>query len=420
MRRRFHCLRSTPAILMLGIFCFSGGGTEAQPAGGSTEWPQWRGPNRDGMSSLVPLSKQWPESGPSQMWRKPLGEGFSGISISGSRLYTMYSKGTHEYVVCLNAADGGELWKVRTGATYMEGHGNGPRSTPTVDGDRIYAMGASGELFALDAGTGKVIWRRDLRLEFGSNRPTWGFSSSPLIEGQLVLIEAGGSNNRSLMAFDKETGEVVWGSGEDPIGYSSPIALNSGGTRQILFFTGAALVSLSPASGEPYWRYEWPNSSHINVAMPLFIAPDRVFVSSSYSTGGAMVQITQADSGLGVAELWFTKKMKNHFNTSVYHEGMLYGFDNAILTCLDAETGEVSWQARGYGKGSLIYADGHLIVLSDDGRLAIVEANPQAHVEVGSAQILSGRCWTAPSLANGRLYLRNLEEIVSLDIEGKS
>ena len=411
-------LYGAPAILVLGLLWSGAPTADAQPADGSTEWPQWRGPNRDGMSSLVPLNKEWTETGPPQMWRQPLGEGFSGMSISGSRLYTMYAKGTNEYAVCLNTVDGSEIWKVRSGAKYMESHGNGPRCTPAVDGDRVYTLGASGELFALDAATGKVIWTRNLRMEFGSKRPTWGFTSSPLIEGNLVLIEAGGSNDRSLMAFDKDSGEVVWGSGADPIGYSSPIAVDAVGKRQILFFTGAALVSLSPSNGAPNWRHEWPNS--INPATPVFIAPDRVFVSSSYSIGGAMVQITQADTGLGVQELWFTKKMKNHFNSSVYYQGMLYGFDNAILTCIDAQTGEVKWKARGYGKGTLLYADGHLVVLSEDGKLALVEANPNEHVEVSSAQILSGRCWTAPSLANGRLYLRNLEEIVSLDIEGKS
>ena len=411
-------LYCAPAILALGLFWTGARTAVAQPGDGSTEWPQWRGPNRDGMSALAPLNKEWTEKGPPQVWRHSLGAGFSGISITGSRLYTMYSKGTNEYVVCLNAADGGERWKVRTGATFMESHGNGPRCTPTVHGDRLYTMGASGELFALDATTGKIIWKRNLRMEFGSKRPTWGFTSSPLIEGNLLLIEAGGSNDRALMAFDKDTGELVWGSGKDPIGYSSPIAVNAVGGRQILFFTGAALVSLDPSSGEPNWRYEWPNS--INPAMPVFIAPDRVFVSSSYGIGGAMVQITQADTGMGATELWFTKKMKNHFNSSVYHQGMLYGFDNAILTCIDAKTGAVMWKTREYGKGSLIYADGHLIVLGEAGKLAIVEANPDAHVEVGSAQVLSGRCWTAPSLANGRLYLRNLEEIVALDMEGKS
>ena len=417
MRSR-HLWQSAPLALALGLFWLGNGMAGAQPAGGSTEWPQWRGPNRDGMSSLVPLSKQWPESGPTQVWRKPLGEGFSGLSVSGSRLYTMFSKGTNEYAVCLDAADGTEIWKTRTGAKYMESHGNGPRSTPTIEGDRLYTMGASGELFALDAMSGKVLWKRDLRMEFGSKRPTWGFTTSPLIEGNLVVVEAGGSDERSVMAFDKDTGEVAWATGADPIGYSSPIAVDAVGGRQILFFTGAALVSLSPSSGALNWRHEWPNQ--INPAMPVFLEPDRVFVSSSYGIGGAMVQITKADTGLGVQELWFTKKMKNHFNSSVYHEGMLYGFDNAILTCLDAKTGEVKWKARGYGKGTLLYADGHLVILSEDGKLAIVEANPDKHVEVSSAQILSGRCWTAPSLANGRLYLRNLEEIVSLDLEGKS
>ena len=331
----------------------------------------------------------------------------------------MYSTGASEFVVSLNALDGSEVWKSRTGAKYSEGNGNGPRCTPTVDGDRVYTLGASGELLALEVGTGKTIWQRNLRREFRSKRPHWGFTSSPLIEGNSVLVEAGGSNERALMAFDKMTGEELWGSGEDPIGYSSPIAVDALGVRQILFFTGAALVSLSP-DGQPYWRHKWPNEGGINPATPVFIPPDRVFVSSGYGTGGAVLQMQSTDAGPGVSEVWFSKEMKNHFSTSIYHEGHIYGFDEAIFKCVDVDTGDERWKVRGYGKGTLIFADGHLIVLSDEGKLAMVEANPDAHVEVTSAQVMSDRCWTSPSLAAGRLYLRNMVEIVCLDLAGRS
>ncbi len=422
MKRRYRNLSFrnavTAAVLVWG---FSNDLSNAEPGDEpKADWPQWRGPNRDGLAPASHIATAWTEAGPKQVWRKRLGEGFSGISVSGSRAYTMYAKGHNEYVVCLNAADGSEVWSRRTGANFMEGHGNGPRCTPTIEGNRIYTLGASGELLALEAETGHVIWKHNLRREFRSKRPTWGFISSPLVEDNMVLVEGGGSAERSLMAFDKESGNAVWMTGSDPIGYSSPIPVDVHGVRQILFFTGAALVSVAPSSGQIYWRYEWPNDHHINPATPVFIGPDRVFVSSGYGTGGAVVQITETDSGPGVSEVWFSKRMKNHFNSSIHRDGFIYGFDDAIFKCIAADTGEEKWKARGYGKGSLIFADGHLIVLSDDGKLAIVEAIPAAHVEVASAQVLSGRCWTAPSLASGLLYLRSLEEIVCLDLRGRT
>ena len=422
MKRRCRSLSFTSAVTAAVLASgFSSHLSNAEPGNETnSDWFQWRGPNRDGVAPAAHIATTWTEAGPRQVWRKPLGEGFSGISVSGSRAYTMYAKGMKEYVVCLNAADGSEVWSLRTGANFVEGNGNGPRCTPTIDGDRIYTMGASGELLALGAATGDVIWKHNLRKKFRSERPTWGFTSSPLVEGSMVMVEGGGSGERSLMAFDKESGDVVWTTGSDPIGYSSPIPVDVHGVRQILFFTGAALVSVAPSSGQTYWRYEWPNDHHINPASPVFIAPDRVFVSSGYGTGGAVVQITETETGLGVSEVWFSKRMKNHFNSSVLHDGFLYGFDDAIFKCIAADTGEEQWKVRDYGKGSLIFADGHLIVLSDKGRLAIVEASPAAHVEVAGAPVLSGRCWTSPSLARGLLYLRNLEEIVCLDMRGRT
>ena len=414
-RDRSPVLTALPAAVL--IWALSHGTSYAEPADDcSRDWPQWRGPNRDGISPASHLIKEWPEGGPEEVWRQPLGEGYSGVSIAGARAYTMYVKGQDERVVCLDAVDGSEVWSQRTGAKFMDGSGNGPRSTPSVDGERVYVLGASGELAALEAATGHVIWQHNLRRKFRSQRPGWGFTSSPLVEDDLVLLEGGGLEGRALMAFDKGSGEVVWMTGSDPIGYSSPISVDVHATRQILFFTGAALVSVAPSSGQAYWRHAWPNRHGVNPATPVFVAPDGVFVSSGYGTGGALLQITSTADGLGVDEVWFSKRMKNHFSTSVYHEGHIYGFDDAILKCVSAETGAEAWKTRRYGKGTLILADGHLVVLGDSGRLALVRANPAGHVEASSAQVLSGTCWTSPSLAQGRLYLRNMEEILCLDV----
>ena len=416
--RRTH-LRWTALLaftLPAGIFC--GGTSLLKPNMDLTEdWPQWRGPNRDGVSRTARLEKTWPESGPKEVWRRPIGEGFSGISIANSRVYTMYSTESTEFAVSLDAADGHEIWKSRTGSRYTQTYGNGPRSTPAVDGDRLYVLGAHGELLALEAASGRTIWQRDLRTELGCKMPAFAFTASPLIEGNRVLVDAGGADDRAVMAFDKITGELVWGSGRDPVGFSSPIAVDAHGLRQIIFFTSRAVISLSP-DGQQYWRHDWKTEYGQHPATPVFIAPDRVFVSSGYGNGGAVLQIAAADTGLSISEVWFSKKMKNHIATSVYYEGAIYGFDESILKCMDAETGAERWKARGYGKGTLILAEGHLIVLGEKGNLAIVQATPDAHVQVANAQVLSDGCWTSPSLAGGRLYLRNMAEIVCLELAG--
>ena len=415
MRKTHLCWRALLVVtLPMGMF---GDGSSADSNSLTGDWPQWRGPNRDGMSRAARLEKTWPASGPKEVWRRSIGEGFSGIAIANSRVYTMYSTESSEFVVSLDADDGHEVWKSRTGSRYTQTYGNGPRSTPTVDGDRVYALGAHGELLALEADSGRTIWQRNLRTELGCKLPAFAFTSSPLVEGNTVLVEAGGADDGGLMAFDKTIGEVVWGTGSDPVGYSSPIAVKAHGLRQIVFFTSRAVVSVSP-NGQQYWRHEWHTEYGQHPATPVFIAPDRVFVSSGYGNGGAVLQIAAADTGLTINEVWFSKKMKNHIGTSVYHQGAIYGFDESILKCMDAETGSERWKARGYGKGTLILADGHLIVLGEEGKLAIVEATPDSHVQIASAQVLSARCWTAPSLAAGRLYLRNMEEIVCLDLIG--
>ena len=402
----------------------------------ATEWPQWRGPNRDGISDEVGLLKEWSSDGPKVLWKVPLGEGFSGISISQGRVYTMFSKGNDEFVVCLDATDGAEIWRFRSDKNYHEGQGgNGPRATPTIDGDLLYTISAYGKLYALNAASGQEIWSHDLQQKFGSNMPRWGFSTSPLVDGELLLIEVGGKGEKSIVAFNKNSGDVVWSSHKDKLGYSSPIAITVKGVRQIICFTGTKLVSVSPTDGTIYWKYPWKTGYDVNAATPVFIPPDKVFISSGYDKGAAVLQmrvfvspdndraatdqIKENQGIVRIKEIWKNRKMKNQFATSVLHENYLYGFDNSILKCIEANTGEEQWKSREFGKGTVILADGHLIILSDRGKLGLAEATPTGYIERASTKVMSGLCWTVPTLADGKLYVRNETEMVCLDMTGK-
>jgi outer membrane protein assembly factor BamB len=382
------------------------------------EWPRFRGPGGDGVSNETGLLKQWPEAGPEVLWRTSLGNGFSGISVAGGRVYTLYGSGSDEFAVCLDAATGKQIWRVRTDDPFTNMHGSGPRSTPTVDGKVVFVLSARGTLHALGAEDGQSIWQRDLQREFGAKVPRWGYSTSPLIEGELLLLDVGGSGESSIVAFDKKNGKEIWRSHSDKAGYSTPIAVTIAGRRQVVFFTGTGVVGLAPDDGALLWTRQWKTSYDVNAATPLFVPPDRIFVSSGYDVGAALYRVKADEQGTGIEQVWRNREMKNKFSSSVLHDGHIYGFDEKMLTCIVAATGEPKWQARGLGHGSLIYADGFLVVLGDKGTLALVEATPGEYREKARAQVFDGKTWTLPSLAGGKLYLRDEHELVALDISG--
>jgi outer membrane protein assembly factor BamB len=388
------------------------------PAATPADWPQFRGPNRDGISPETDVLKSWPPGGPKVLWRVPLGEGYSHIAVVNGRLFTLYGQGRDEYAAAFDAATGRQLWRVTLDRKLVNDQGNGPRSTPTVHNDTVYVLSGSGRLAALKAANGQTIWQHDLRAEYGARPPTWGIATSPLVEGNLLLVNVGGSGGKSVAAFDKGTGKPVWFSQDDPAGYAAPIAITVGGVRQAIFFTANSVLSLSPKDGRLLWRVPWQTDWDVNAATPVFLPPDKLFISSGYDTGAGLFQIRGSDAGVQAVELWRSRGMKNQFSSSLLNRGILYGFDNATFKAIDAATGEERWKQRGFGHGSLILAGGHLIVLSDSGRLALVQAAPDQYRELGSADVLSGRCWTAPSLAGGKLYLRNQEELVALDWSG--
>jgi len=275
-------------------------------------------------------------------------------------------------------------------------------------------------LVALQTKEGRKAWEHDLVSEYGGHVPRWGVAVSPLVEGNMLLVDVGGKSGYSIMAFNKATGAVIWKSETDVPGYSAPIAITVNNVRQILVFTGSALVSVSPVEGKLYWRFPWDTSYDVNAAAPVFIPPDKVFIASGYGVGGALLQMQVSGGKVSARQVWKTRDMKNQFSSSILYQDHLYGFDDSFLTCLEVATGQPKWQQRGFQKGSLLFADGHLIVLGERGNLALVEATPSGYKEKASYQILQGKCWTMPTLANGKLFLRNQKEMLCVDGAGKN
>jgi outer membrane protein assembly factor BamB len=386
----------------------------AQSAG---NWPQWRGPNRDGISKETGLLKQWPAEGPPLAWKaNGAGRGYSSFAITNGKLYTMGLRGDREFVVAFDVATGKEAWATAHGSAFRNDRGDGPRGTPTIDGDRIYALGGNGDLSALDARTGKIVWSKNILQEFGGSNIVWGISESPLVLGNKLLVNAGGPG-ASIVALNKANGSVIWKSQSDRAGYSSAIPVEINGVTQVVFFTGQRAVGLDSKDGRLLWEYERPSNRTANAATPI-VRANRIFISSDYGTGGGVVEIKPDNKA---EEIYFTKDMKNHHSSSVLIGDHLYGFSASILTAMKFDTGELAWRDRSVGKGSLVYADGHLYLLSENGVVGLVEATPTGYKEKGRFRIQQDSLptWAHPVVAGGRLYLRDQDTIYAYDVREK-
>ncbi len=388
--------------------------TVAQPG---ANWPQWRGPNRDGISKETGLLKQWPAEGPPLAWKASgAGRGYSSFSVANGKLYTMGLRGDREFVIAFDIATGKEAWATAHGSAFRNDRGDGPRGTPTIDGERIYALGGAGDLSCLDARTGKIVWTKNVLKEFGGSNIQWGISESPLVLGNKVLVNAGGPG-ASIVALNKADGSVIWKSQSDEAGYSSAIPLQVNGGTQVIFFTASRAVGLDANDGRLLWEYSRPSNNVANVATPVARA-NRVFISSDYGTGGGVVEIKPDNKA---QEIYFTKDMKNHHSSSVLVGDYLYGFSSAILTAMKFDTGEIAWKDRSVGKGSLVYADGNLYCFSENGVVGLVEATPTGYKEKGRFRIQQDSLptWTHPVVAGGRLYLRDQDTIYAFDVREK-
>jgi outer membrane protein assembly factor BamB len=391
------------------------------------DWPCWRGPRGDGISRETGILKEWPADGLKQLWKADLSGGFSSVAVVNGRLFTQTKEKNQEVVVCLDAATGKDLWRYRYDCDYaahksftgggMPASRTGPRSTPTVDGDRVYTLGATGILLCLEAKTGEKVWQQDLLKVADSDCPRHGYCCCPLVVGDQIYVHPGGTKGKSIAALNKKDGSIVWQALDDPIGEGSPVWIEKGATPQVIFFTGTGAVGVSPKDGKPLWRYPWKTQFDLNIATPIH-ADGKVFISSNYGTGAAVFRLTDSEEPETV---WKEKTMQNHISTSVLYEGHLYGFSEARLRCVEFETGKVKWDKIGLGKGTLVIADGHLIVLGDHGELVLAEASPEKFDEVSKCHVLDKDklSWTVPVLSGGRLFIRNENGLVALELSAK-
>lgn len=385
-------------------------------------WNQWRGEDRDGHSDETGLADSWPADGPPLLWTNDaIGIGFSSFSTGHGQIYTQGQMDGKQFLLSLDPATGQENWRLESGPEYIDEYdfGWGPRGAVTVDGDRLYAYDARGVLVCANARDGRLIWRIDTVADFKGTIPLVGMAESPLVDGNRVIVQPGGPR-ASIMAFDKRDGEVLWASGSDPASYCSAIVSEGGGVRQYVTMTALGLVGLRAEDGQELWRYTRvinDAGGGINIATPI-VDGDRVFASTDYGVGGALLKLEADGVGVKATEVYFNRAMRNHFATSILLDGYLYGFSSMILTAMKFDTGEVVWRDRSVGKGQMVLADGKLFILSEDGVAGLVRPSPEGYQELSRFEIgtREKRTWTLPVVAGGRLYLRDQELLRCYDV----
>jgi outer membrane protein assembly factor BamB len=386
---------------------------------GRNYWTSFRGPKRDGNYALTPVSTSWPSNGLAPIWKQPIGLGFASFTIADGRAFTLEQRRGQEVAVAYDVATGRELWTQAWTAEFYESNGAGPRSTPTWDSGRVYALGATGELRCLDANNGSVIWSMNILSDNSAENLPWAMTASPLIVDDKVIVLPGGTSGKSVVAYNKNTGAPVWKVLNDTQAYVSPMLVELNGRRQIMVVSASRVVGLVPETGALLWSYPWNTDSGINVSQPIVIDKNRFFISSGYGKGAALVDVKGSGNSFTATTIWENINMKNKFNSSVFHNGYVYGLDEGILTCLDVNTGERKWKGGRYGYGQVIVASDHLIVTSDSGDLALVKAAPDQYTEVARFSALQGKTWNYPAIADGRLLVRNANEMAAYDISRK-
>jgi len=421
-------LRSTSLLLVvLGLAA-----TCASPA---ADWPAYRGPRGDGISpEAIPAT--WPADGPKRLWRAETPAGFSSFAVAGDKAFTVVTRSKDgvpmETCVALDARSGRELWATFTGRAEYPGGGDtgapdnrggdGPRSTPTVDGNRVYVYSSALVLHCLDAATGKSLWQHDIMAEYAGRNISWKSGLSALVDGDLVFV-AGGGPGQSMLAFDKTTGALVWKAGDEKMTHATPLATTLHGMRQVLFLMQSGLVAVNPRTGDVLWRFAFP--FRVATACLPVVAGNVVFLTAGYEVGGAAAEIVKNGDAFEARPLWRVKGdavAASLWSPPVHHDGHLYGmisfkqFGKGPLKCLDLKTGTLKWQEPGFGSGNVILANGRLVALTDAGQVVLVNPTPTGYRELARFKAVTGKCWSTPALANGRLYVRSTKEGACFDL----
>ena len=388
----------------------------------TTDWPQWRGPERNGLSREVGLAREWPATGPPVLWTTTgLGAGYGTVAVAGDRVFVQSLRNGRSTVHAINAADGKYVWSKNLGPGVTNDRGSGPRGTPTMDGDRLYVLTEGGELVCLLAADATVVWQRNILRDFNGNNINWLISESPLVDGDRVIVTPGGQK-AGMVALDKMSGKTIWAAEglSDDAGYSSAVIVDIQGVRAYTTIMASAAVGVRATDGRLLWRYATPANYTANIATPL-VSGSQVFYTSAYGTGGGLVNLRPTNGEIRAEEVYFTRDMQNHHGGVLLVDGVLYGFSNAILTALEFSSGKTLWRHRSVGKGAITYADGRLYVLSEDNVVGLAEVSASGYREVGRFQIADQGLpsWAHPVVSGKRLFVRNQNVLAAYDVRAR-
>ena len=426
-------MKSVPPLSFLALVLASGclySPVTAAPVSTAPglDWPSYRGPNGDGVTKAK-LGKIWDKAGPTQVWKVEATKGFSSMAVSGGLAVTLvtrdYEGSETEHCVALDAATGKELWAVPLKLAKYQGGGDsgtgdnkggdGPRSTPTLSDGKVYVYGSNLDLYCFDAKTGKEVWSKDVTGDYKGKNISWSNATSPIVEGDLVIV-GGGGKGAAFLAFDKERGTLKWKEGDDTITHATPTAATLLGERQVIFFMKSGLTAVSPKNGKILWQQ--PYKFNVSTAASPVVFETIVYCSAGYGVGSAAYEVKKSGSNYETSELWRVEGdgLNNHWSTPVVHGGHLYGmfsfkkYGDGPVKCVDIRTGKELWSKEGFGPGNVILSNDKLLALSDKGELVIIEAKPDAYTELARADVLEGKCWSTPTLAGGFIFARSTKE----------
>lgn len=395
---------TVPRVAILGVLLL---GTAASAA----DWPNFRGPNHDGISPETGIRREWASKAPEPLWELPLNDdGYAGPAVADGVLYIVDHEGKDDVVRAVDTRNGRQLWTYAYPEVSVDNYGHA-RATPAVDGDRVYVLSRLGLLTCLESKTGKKVWSRDIFEAFGGEKPRWDMAVSPLVDRDRLIVCPGGPN-AAVAALDKETGRTIWaGGGSDQPGYATPVLATIGGREQYVVFTGVSLIGVDRGDGTLLWRFPWQTEYDVNAAAPI-VTEEGIFITSGYNHGCALVDVRGAEP----AVRWQSRDLVGHFNSPVLFKGFIYGIgDPGNLVCIEAKTGRLAWSQKGFEKGGVVGVDGLLIALGGDkGDLVLIEMTPDAYRELGRMRPLGGRSWTAPIVAGRKLFVRNQKKLVCL------